>query len=96
MNGNPGYRSNAHPAAIGNSTRAVPPSGLDFTGVLPDGVDITEARAGSYAATGALTPADLAAITAWWAVRGIMPSSLSLEARSLEDVFLDISGREIR
>ena len=27
---------------------------------------------------------------------GIMPRSLSLEARSLEDVFLDISGREIR
>jgi ABC-2 type transport system ATP-binding protein len=70
--------------------------GLDFTGVLPDGVDVTEARAGSYAVTGALTPADLAAITAWWAQRGIMPSSLSLEARSLEDVFLDISGREIR
>ena len=41
--------------------------GLDFTGVLPDGVDVTEARAGSYAVTGALTPADLAAITAWWA-----------------------------
>jgi ABC-2 type transport system ATP-binding protein len=70
--------------------------GLDFTGVLPDGVEVTEARAGSYAATGVLTPADLAAITAWWAARGIMPSSLSLEARSLEDVFLDISGREIR
>lgn len=70
--------------------------GLDFTDVLPDGVDVTEARAGSYAATGALTPADLAALTAWWAARGIMPSSLSLEARSLEDVFLDISGREIR
>ncbi|MDQ0821118.1 ABC-2 type transport system ATP-binding protein [Arthrobacter sp. V4I6] len=70
--------------------------GLDFTGVLPDGVDVTEARAGSYTATGVLTPNDLAAITAWWAAHGIMPSSLSLEARSLEDVFLDISGREIR
>ena len=35
--------------------------------MLPDGVDVTEARAGSYAVTGALTPADLAAITAWWA-----------------------------
>ncbi len=55
-----------------------------------------EARAGSYTATGALTPADLAALTAWWAAHGIMPSSLSLEARSLEDVFLDISGRDIR
>jgi ABC-2 type transport system ATP-binding protein len=70
--------------------------GLDFTGVLPAGVDVAEERAGSYAVTGALTPDDLAAITAWWAARGIMPGSLSLQARSLEDVFLDISGREIR
>jgi ABC-2 type transport system ATP-binding protein len=70
--------------------------GLDFTGVLPDSVDFSETRAGSYTATGALTPADLAALTAWWAARGIMPGSLSLEARSLEDVFLDISGRDIR
>ena len=64
--------------------------------MLPGTVTIREARAGSYAVTGALTPADLAAITAWWAAHGIMPGSLSLEARSLEDVFLDISGREIR
>ncbi|MDD1477629.1 ABC transporter ATP-binding protein [Arthrobacter sp. H16F315] len=70
--------------------------GLDFTGVLRGGVSVTETRAGSYAATGALTAEDLAAITAWWAGRGLMPRSLSLEARSLEDVFLDISGREIR
>jgi ABC-2 type transport system ATP-binding protein len=70
--------------------------GLDFAGVLPDAVDFRETRAGSYAATGALTPHDLAALTAWWASHGIMPGSMSLEARSLEDVFLDISGREIR
>ncbi|MDR6505608.1 ABC transporter ATP-binding protein [Arthrobacter oryzae] len=70
--------------------------GLDFTGVLPAAVDIREARAGSYAVTGVLTPEDLAALTAWWAAHGIMPGSMSLEARSLEDVFLDISGREIR
>jgi ABC-2 type transport system ATP-binding protein len=70
--------------------------GLDFTGVLDDGVEITETRAGSYSATGALTPEDLAALTAWWASHSIMPASMSLEARSLEDVFLDISGREMR
>jgi ABC-2 type transport system ATP-binding protein len=70
--------------------------GLDLAGVLPADVDIRETRAGSYSATGALTPADLAAVTAWWADRGIMPASMSLAARSLEDVFLDISGREIR
>jgi ABC-2 type transport system ATP-binding protein len=70
--------------------------GLDFTGVFGPGIDVRESRAGSYSATGALSPEDLAALTAWWAARGIMPGSLSLEARSLEDVFLDISGRDIR
>jgi ABC-2 type transport system ATP-binding protein len=70
--------------------------GLDFTRVLPAGIEVTESRAGSYSATGALSPEDLAALTAWWAAHGIMPGSLSLEARSLEDVFLDISGRDIR
>jgi ABC-2 type transport system ATP-binding protein len=70
--------------------------GLDLTGVLPAAVDVRETRAGSYSATGALTPADLAAVAAWWAARGIMPASMSLAARSLEDVFLDISGRETR
>jgi ABC-2 type transport system ATP-binding protein len=73
---------------------AVP--GLDFTGVLPAEIEVRETRSGSYTATGALTPEDLAALTAWWAQHGIMPGSLSMEARSLEDVFLDISGREIR
>ncbi|MBT2595128.1 ABC transporter ATP-binding protein [Arthrobacter sp. ISL-72] len=70
--------------------------GLDFTGVLPPAVEVSETRAGSYSVTGALVPEDLAALTAWWAAQGIMPGSMSLEARSLEDVFLDISGREIR
>ena len=70
--------------------------GLDFTGVLPAEVDIRETRAGSYSATGVLTPEDLAALTAWWAAHGVMPGSMSMEARSLEDVFLDISGREVR
>ncbi|MGO4492353.1 ATP-binding cassette domain-containing protein, partial [Arthrobacter sp. 2YAF22_2] len=70
--------------------------GLDLTGVLPAAVEVRETRAGSYSATGALTPADLAAVAAWWAARGIMPASMSLAARSLEDVFLDISGRETR
>jgi ABC-2 type transport system ATP-binding protein len=72
------------------------PAGLDFTGVLPDAIAVSEARAGSYVATGALTPQDLAALASWWAAHGVMPGSMSLEARSLEDVFLDISGKDVR
>ncbi|MCO4249961.1 ABC transporter ATP-binding protein [Pseudarthrobacter raffinosi] len=72
------------------------PPGLDFTGVLPDAIAVSETRAGSYVASGALTPRDLASLTAWWAAHGVMPGSMSLAARSLEDVFLDISGKDIR
>ena len=73
---------------------AVP--GLDFAAVLPDGIDIAETRAGSYCVTGTLTPGHLAALAGWWEAHGIMPASMSLQARSLEDVFLDISGKGIR
>jgi ABC-2 type transport system ATP-binding protein len=72
------------------------PAGLDLDGVLPPAIALSETRAGSYVATGPLTPEDLAALASWWAAHGVMPGSLSLEARSLEDVFLDISGKDIR
>ncbi len=72
------------------------PGGLDFAGALGPGLQLTETRSGSYSITGAITPKDLALLTAWWAEQNIMPASLRLEARSLEDVFLDISGRDLR
>jgi ABC-2 type transport system ATP-binding protein len=71
-------------------------AGLDFDGVLPVGIAVSETRAGSYTVTGSLTPGHLAALAAWWEAHGIMPASMSLQARSLEDVFLDISGKDIR
>lgn len=72
------------------------PPGLDLHAVLSPALTVTEARSGSYEITGRLTPEDLAVLTAWWASKGIMPASMRLEARSLEDVFLDISGRDLR
>ncbi|VXB32810.1 ABC-type multidrug transport system, ATPase component [Arthrobacter sp. 9V] len=72
------------------------PAGLDFAGALGPDLQLTETRSGSYSITGSIAPKDLAALTAWWAERNIMPASLRLEARSLEDVFLDISGRDLR
>jgi ABC-2 type transport system ATP-binding protein len=70
--------------------------GLDVSGVLPAGIAVSETRAGSYSVTGSLTPGHLAALATWWEAHGIMPASMSLQARSLEDVFLDISGKDIR
>lgn len=70
--------------------------GLDLSGVLPPDVVISEERAGSYTATGTLTPRHLAALAEWWAVHDVMPAFMTLQARSLEDVFLDISGKDLR
>jgi ABC-2 type transport system ATP-binding protein len=70
--------------------------GLDLSGVLPADVVVLEERAGSYTATGALTPRHLAALAEWWAAHDVMPAAMTLQARSLEDVFLDISGKDIR
>jgi ABC-2 type transport system ATP-binding protein len=70
--------------------------GLDLSGVLPDSIGVAEARAGSYCLTGHLTPAHLAALARWWEANDIMPAAMNLQARSLEDVFLDISGKDIR
>ena len=55
-----------------------------------------ESASGHYTLRGALTPADLAALSAWWERLGILPSSIHMASRTLEDVFLDLSGRDIR
>jgi ABC-2 type transport system ATP-binding protein len=70
--------------------------GLDFAGLLPAGIAVSEPRAGSYSITGSLTPGHLAALARWWETHDIMPASMTLQARSLEDVFLDISGKDLR
>jgi ABC-2 type transport system ATP-binding protein len=45
---------------------------------------------------GNVQPALLAAVTAWCAERGVLPSSLRIESRTLEDVFLELTGKELR
>ncbi len=51
---------------------------------------------GEYELVGALRPDHLAAFTAALAEHYFMPISLTMEPKTLEDVFLDISGRDIR
>ena len=35
-------------------------------------------------------------VTAWFATQQVLPEELSIERRTLEDVFLDLTGRELR
>lgn len=60
------------------------------------GAGVQETDAGSYAVSGAVTPATLATLTRWCADRDILVSRLSTGRRNLEDVFLDLTGRTLR
>ncbi|MEU4385454.1 ABC transporter ATP-binding protein [Promicromonospora sp. NPDC023805] len=56
----------------------------------------SESEAGVYTLTGAVDPAALAVVTAWLAERGVLARSVSTGRRTLEDVFLDLTGRNLR
>jgi len=63
---------------------------------LPAGCAAKESPAGQYLIEGPVDPQLLAAVTAWCASYGVMASDLRVEHRSLEDVFLELTGRELR
>jgi ABC-2 type transport system ATP-binding protein len=77
-------------------------AGLDVDSLLtalPAGSAAKESPAGCYlveVAGGIIEPALLAAVTAWCAERGVLPSSVAIESRTLEDVFLELTGRDLR
>ena len=74
-------------------------SGLDLSALtlgLPQGSLVVEEAPGRYRMTGEIDPATLASITAWSAGQGEMLTDLATSRRSLEDVFLDLTGREFR
>ena len=76
--------------------------GLDIDSLLaalPAGSAAKESPAGRYLIEvpgGAVQPALLAAVTAWCADRAVLPSSLQIESRTLEDIFLELTGRDLR
>jgi ABC-2 type transport system ATP-binding protein len=77
-------------------------AGLDMDSLLaalPADSAAKESPAGHYLIEvpgGTVQPALLAAMTAWCADRGVLPSSLQIESRTLEDVFLELTGRDLR
>ena len=64
---------------------------------LPAGAAAKESPAGHYLieVQTAVDPGLLAAVTAWCAEQRAA-SSLKIESRTLEDVFLELTGRELR
>ncbi|MFF1874935.1 ABC transporter ATP-binding protein [Streptomyces sp. CB03911] len=82
-----------------DSLRFDGPAGLDLGAllkVLPDGAAVAEPTPGSYRVEAPVDPQLLATVTTWCAASGILPERLTVQRRSLEDVFLDLTGRDLR
>jgi ABC-2 type transport system ATP-binding protein len=82
-----------------DSLRFDGPAGLDLGSllkVLPDDAAATETAPGSYRVEAAVDPQLLATVTTWCAASGVLPERLTVQRRSLEDVFLDLTGRDLR
>jgi len=63
---------------------------------LPEGYKVSEVSAGEYLVEGTIDPQVLATVTAWCARLNILATDMRVEQRSLEDVFLDLTGKELR
>ena len=73
--------------------------GLDVASLLkalPDGSTAAEVTSGSYRVVGEVDPQLLATVTSWCAQHGVMPDRISVERHTLEDVFLELTGKELR
>ncbi|GAC68756.1 ABC transporter ATP-binding protein [Gordonia soli] len=82
-----------------NELRFSAPRGLDLSMLelaLPEGYVCTEPTPGKYLVVGSVTPQVLATVTAWCAKINVLATDLRVETRSLEDVFLDLTGRALR
>jgi len=75
--------------------------GLDteaLLAALPPGTAAKESPAGHYVIEvhDRVDPRLVAAVTAWCAEHGVLAQDLRIESRTLEDVFLELTGREMR
>jgi ABC-2 type transport system ATP-binding protein len=68
----------------------------ELLGSLPEGAAAREEAPGSYVVESPVGAELLGAVSAWCAQHAVAPADLTTRRRSLEDVFLDVTGREMR
>ncbi|MGW9249010.1 ABC transporter ATP-binding protein [Streptomyces badius] len=81
-----------------NTLRFTGRPGLDLGSLLkalPDGCGAVEPLPGTYRITGSIDPQLLATVTSWCAQHGVMPDGISVERHTLEDVFLELTGKRL-
>ncbi len=87
--------------ALGDALAAVPASAVSASAVPASArpsspVPVHEVAPGRYTVAGAADPARVAALASWCAERGVLVTHLDIGSRTLEDVFLDLTGRSLR
>ncbi|WP_367040660.1 ABC transporter ATP-binding protein [Streptomyces sp. Je 1-332] len=73
--------------------------GLDVASLLkalPPDSAAAELTPGAYRVSGTVDPQLLATVTSWCAQHGVMPEKIAVERHTLEDVFLELTGKELR
>jgi ABC-2 type transport system ATP-binding protein len=77
-------------------TKPFPPDApASLRSALGDRVDVTLLDERSIVVTGPADASSLAVVSRWCEQNGVLPESLTLGQRTLEDVFLELTGREL-
>ncbi|WP_433192520.1 ABC transporter ATP-binding protein [Nocardia sp. CA-107356] len=63
---------------------------------LPEGFSPRETTPGAYLVEGEIDPQVLATVTAWCAQQNVLATDIRIDQRRLEDVFLELTGRDLR
>ena len=82
-----------------NTVRFTARAGLDVEDLmlaLPHDTKVDETTPGSYVIAGEVDPAMLATLSAWCAGQGVLTDSVLVERQTLEDRFLELTGKALR
>ncbi len=77
-------------------TRPFPPGSPEsLRAALGEDIEVTQLDELSLVVTGPADASTLGKVSRWCEEQGVLPESLTLGQRSLEDVFLELTGREL-
>ncbi|WP_254052269.1 ABC transporter ATP-binding protein [Aeromicrobium sp. A1-2] len=82
-----------------NTVRFAARAGLDLESLmlaLPQDAKVDEVSPGAYVIAGHVDPALLATLSTWCAAQGVLTESVLVERQTLEDRFLELTGRALR
>jgi ABC-2 type transport system ATP-binding protein len=82
-----------------NALRLLAEPNLDIAKLaasLPAGATVDEIQPGTYVITGVVGPDLLARVATWCADHGVLAESISVQHQTLEDRFLELTGKALR